>query len=173
MVIVEPKVFADDRGHFFESYNESVFAAAGITCRFLQDNQSKSRYGVIRGLHCQRGTQAQAKLVRVVQGTILDVAVDIRCGSPTFGRHFAVELSDENFRQLFVPRGFLHGFSVLSDTAVLQYKCDNHYDKESEAGVRYDDPALGIDWRIPGDKICLSAKDAGLRGFEHVACYGE
>lgn len=171
LVVVEPSVFADDRGYFFESYNERVYVEAGIACRFVQDNQSLSRYGVIRGLHCQRGEFAQAKLVRVLRGAILDVAVDIRCGSPTFGKHVAVELDDENNRLLFIPRGFLHGFSVLSDIAVVHYKCDNAYNKEAEGGVRYDDPALGIDWRIPPAKACVSEKDLLLSGVENVSHY--
>lgn len=173
LVIVEPRLFPDARGYFYESYNEAAFAEAGIACRFVQDNQSKSQYGVVRGLHCQQGVHAQAKLVRVLQGTVLDVAVDIRRGSPAFGRHFGVELSEENCRMLFMPRGFLHGFSVLSDTAVLQYKCDNPYCKDAESGVRYDDPDLGIDWRIPGDRVCLSEKDGRLGRFGDVAHYGE
>lgn len=157
--IIEPKVFEDDRGYFFESYNEAEFIKNGITNRFVQDNQSKSSYGVIRGLHCQLGEHSQAKLVRVLKGRVLDVAVDIRRGSPTFGKHVAVELSDENNRQLFIPRHFLHGFSVLSDEAVFAYKCDNFYCKESEFGIRYDDPEIGIDWKIPAEKVITSEKD--------------
>ena len=125
----------------------------------MQDNQSKSSYGVIRGLHCQLGEHSQSKLVRVLKGRVLDVAVDIRRGSPTFGKHVAVELSDENNRQLFIPRHFLHGFSVLSDEAVFAYKCDNFYCKESEFGIRYDDPEIGIDWKIPAEKVITSEKD--------------
>ncbi|MBE6449705.1 MAG: dTDP-4-dehydrorhamnose 3,5-epimerase [Alphaproteobacteria bacterium] len=159
VIIVEPKIFQDARGYFFESYNEATFVQNGITNRFVQDNQSKSSYGVIRGLHCQLGEHAQAKLVRVLQGKVLDVAVDIRKDSPTFGKHVAVELSDENQRQLFIPRGFLHGFSVLSETAVFAYKCDNFYCKEAEFGIRYDDAEIGIDWKIPTDKIITSEKD--------------
>ena len=157
--IIEPKIFKDSRGYFFESYNESEFIKNGITNRFVQDNQSKSSYGVIRGLHCQLGKHSQAKLVRVLQGKVLDVAVDIRRGSPTFGKHVAVELSDENMRQLFIPRDFLHGFSVLSDTAIFAYKVDNLYNKESEFGIRYDDPEIGVDWKLPTDKILTSEKD--------------
>lgn len=157
--IIEPKVFEDARGYFFESYNEAEFIKNGITNRFVQDNQSKSSYGVIRGLHCQLGKHSQAKLVRVLKGRVLDVAVDIRRGSPTFGKHVAVELSDENNRQLFIPRHFLHGFSVLSDEAVFAYKCDNFYCKESEFGIRYDDPEIGIDWKIPAEKVITSEKD--------------
>ncbi|MBQ7413309.1 MAG: dTDP-4-dehydrorhamnose 3,5-epimerase [Alphaproteobacteria bacterium] len=157
--IVEPKIFEDERGYFFESYNELEFFKNGITNRFVQDNQSKSSYGVIRGLHCQLGEHAQAKLVRVLQGKVLDVAVDARLKSPTFGQHVAVELSAENQRQLFIPRGFLHGFSVLSETAVFAYKCDNLYCKESEFGIRYDDPEIGVNWQIPAAKIITSEKD--------------
>ncbi len=157
--IIEPRVFSDDRGYFFESYNESVFVAHGITNKFIQDNQSQSAYGVIRGLHAQLGTHAQAKLVRVLQGKVLDVAVDVRHGSPTFGQHVAVELSEKNNRQLFIPRGFLHGFSVMSPTATFAYKCDNLYCKEAECGVRFDDDFINIDWQIPADKIIVSEKD--------------
>ena len=157
--IIEPKIFKDDRGYFFESYNEAEFIKNGITNRFVQDNQSKSSYGVIRGLHCQLGKHSQAKLVRVLQGKVLDVAVDVRLGSPTFGKHVAVELSDENQRQLFIPQRFLHGFSVLSETAIFSYKCDNLYCKESEFGIRYDDPEIGIDWKVPANKIITSEKD--------------
>jgi len=171
VVIVEPRVFADDRGYFFESYNEAEFVKNGITNKFVQDNQSKSSYGVIRGLHCQLGEHAQAKLVRVLQGTVLDVAVDIRAGSPTFGKHVAVELSAENNRQLFIPRGFLHGFSVLSDTVIFAYKCDNLYNKESEFGVRFDDAKIGVDWRVPADKVIVSEKDRTAKGFDDVVGY--
>ncbi|WP_096029675.1 dTDP-4-dehydrorhamnose 3,5-epimerase [Campylobacter lanienae] len=157
--IIEPTVFEDDRGYFFESYNEAEFIKNGITNRFVQDNQSKSSYGVIRGLHCQLGEYSQAKLVRVLQGKVLDVAVDIRKGSPTFGKHVAVELSAENKRQLFIPRHFLHGFSVLSEDAIVAYKCDNLYCKEAEFGIRYDDPEIGIDWKVSIDKIIASEKD--------------
>ena len=159
VIIVEPRVFEDARGYFFESYNEDEFVKNGITNKFVQDNQSKSSFGVIRGLHCQLGEHAQAKLVRVLEGKVLDVAVDIRKGSKTFGKHVAVELSAENKRQLFIPRGFLHGFSVLSDTAVFAYKCDNLYCKDSEFGIRYDDSEIGIDWKIPLDKVITSEKD--------------
>ncbi len=168
LVIVEPKVFEDARGYFFESYNEVEFIKNGITSRFVQDNQSKSSYGVIRGLHCQLGEHSQAKLVWVLEGKVLDVAVDIRKGSPTFGKHFAVELSAENKRQLFIPRHFLHGFSVLSETAVFAYKCDNFYCKEAEFGIRYDDPDIGIDWQIPADKIITSEKDRIAKGLKDV-----
>lgn len=157
--IIEPTIFKDSRGYFFESYNEQEFIKNGIKNKFVQDNQSRSTYGVIRGLHCQLNEFSQAKLVRVLQGRVLDVAVDVRPNSPTFGKHVAVELSDENQRQLFIPRNFLHGFSVLSDTAVFAYKCDNLYNKASEFGIRYDDPEIGIDWKIPSDKVITSEKD--------------
>ena len=157
--IIEPRVFEDARGYFFESYNEEEFTKNGIPNRFVQDNQSKSSYGVIRGLHCQLGKHSQAKLVRVLKGKVLDVAVDIRKGSPTFGKHVAVELSAQNQHQLFIPRDFLHGFSVLSEEAIFAYKCDNLYCKEAEFGIRYDDPEIGIDWKIPTDKVITSEKD--------------
>ena len=157
--IIEPKIFNDARGYFFESYNEAEFIKNGISNRFVQDNQSKSSYGVVRGLHCQLGEHSQAKLVRVLQGRVLDVAVDVRPGSKTFGKHVAVELSAENQRQLFIPRHFLHGFSVLSKEAIFAYKVDNLYNKESEFGIRYDDPEIGVDWKVPGDKIITSEKD--------------
>ena len=159
VVIVEPHVFADARGYFMETYNADEFAANGIPNVFVQDNQSMSSYGVVRGLHCQLGDKAQAKLVRVLQGKVLDVAVDARPDSPTFGKHVAVELSAENQRQLFIPRGFLHGFSVLSETAIFAYKCDNLYCKEAEFGIRYDDPEIGVNWRVPTEKITTSEKD--------------
>lgn len=159
VVIVEPRIFTDARGYFFESYNEEEFIKNGITNRFVQDNQSKSSYGVVRGLHCQLGEHSQAKLVRVLQGRVLDVAVDVRPNSPTFGKHVAVELSDENQRQLFIPRHFLHGFSVLSNKAIFAYKVDNLYNKASEFGIRYDDPEIGVDWRVPADKVITSDKD--------------
>ena len=168
VIIVEPHVFEDERGYFFESYNEAEFVKNGITNKFVQDNQSKSSYGVVRGLHCQLGEFAQAKLVRVLQGRVLDVAVDIRKNSPTFGKYVAVELSDENKRQLFIPRGFLHGFSVLSETAVFAYKCDNLYAPHAEFGIRFDDPDIGIDWQVPTDKIITSAKDNIAKGLKDV-----
>lgn len=169
LVIIEPKIFEDERGYFFESYNEKVFKEdGGIDCKFVQDNQSKSSYGVIRGLHCQLGEHSQAKLVRVLQGKVLDVAVDIRRNSPTFGEYVAVELSDENFRQFFIPRGFLHGFSVLSETAVFSYKVDNLYCKASEFGIRYDAPELNIDWQIPDDKVITSEKDRIAHSLQDI-----
>ena len=157
--IIEPKIFRDERGYFFESYNENEFIKQGISARFIQDNQSKSSYGVIRGLHMQLPPFSQAKLVRVLSGRVLDVAVDVRPQSKTFGKHVAVELSDKNQRQLFIPRNFLHGFSVLSDTAIFAYKVDNVYNKESEFGIRYDDPQINIDWRVPANKVITSEKD--------------
>ena len=160
VAIVEPEVFGDVRGYFFESYSQRRFDEAVRPVRFVQDNESKSRYGVLRGLHFQKGEYAQSKLVRVVAGRVLDVAVDIRRGSPTFGKYVAVELTAENRRQLFIPRGFAHGFSVLSETAVFQYKCDNPYAPQAEGAVAWDDPDIGIDWRLPAEAILLSAKDA-------------
>ncbi|RYZ61959.1 MAG: dTDP-4-dehydrorhamnose 3,5-epimerase [Chitinophagaceae bacterium] len=165
LLIFEPKVFEDSRGYFFEAYNENSFAEEGVITRFVQDNQSKSSYGVIRGLHYQLPPFAQTKLVRVLEGRILDVAVDIRKGSPTFGQSFAIELSAENKKQLFIPAGFAHGFSVLSETAIVFYKCDQFYNKESEGGIRYDDPALGIDWQIEKGKEIVSDKDIALPLF--------
>lgn len=172
VIIIEPHVFADARGYFMETYNADEFVANGIPNVFVQDNQSMSSYGVVRGLHCQTGVHAQAKLVRVLQGAVLDVAVDIRPGSPTFGRHVAVELSAENKRQLFIPRGFLHGFSVLTDVAVFAYKCDNLYAPGAEFGVRFDDPDIGIDWKIPADKIIVSDKDRKHGGLKDATDYG-
>lgn len=159
VVVFEPRIFTDDRGYFFETYNEKLFNDNGVTAKFVQDNQSKSSYGVIRGLHFQKGEHAQAKLVRVLQGRVLDVVVDLRKGSETYGKHVAVELSDVNNLQLFIPRGFAHGFSVLSRTAVFAYKCDNLYCKESEGGIDCNDPDLGIDWQIPAEDRVLSEKD--------------
>jgi dTDP-4-dehydrorhamnose 3,5-epimerase len=165
LVVFEPKVFPDSRGYFFEAYNEQTFAAEGVDIRFVQDNQSKSSYGVIRGLHYQLSPFAQTKLVRVLEGSILDVAVDIRAGSPTYGRHFAIELSADNKKQLLIPHGFAHGFSVLTETAIVLYKCDQFYNKQSEAGIIYNDPSLNIDWKIPADKAIVSDKDISLPVF--------
>jgi dTDP-4-dehydrorhamnose 3,5-epimerase len=167
LLIFEPKVFEDSRGYFFEAYNEQVFFSQGIDLRFVQDNQSKSSYGVIRGLHYQLHPHAQFKLVRVIEGKILDVAVDLRKNSPTFGKHFSLELSAENKKQLLIPVGFAHGFSVLSDTAVVLYKCDALYNKESEGGIRYNDSSLHIDWKISSGKEIISEKDNQLPLFEH------
>src|SRR5690606_14941456 len=165
--ILEPRVFGDNRGYFFESYNKSAFdAATGLDVDFVQDNQSFSSRGVLRGLHAQSGEFAQAKLVRVLQGEVLDVAVDARPDSETFGRHVAVLLSAENKRQLFVPRGFLHGFVVLSDTAEFFYKCDNLYNKAAEWGVSYQDQQLNIDWKLPLDELIVSEKDQVLPSFK-------
>ena len=156
VLILEPRVFEDARGYFFESWSQRVFDGMVRPVRFVQDNESRSSYGVVRGLHFQKGAFSQSKLVRVVEGSVLDIAVDIRRGSPTFGRHVAVELSASDHRQLFIPRGFAHGFSVLSESAVFQYKCDNYYAPQAESAIAWDDPALGIDWRIPeGDIILL------------------
>ncbi|MEG1645570.1 MAG: dTDP-4-dehydrorhamnose 3,5-epimerase [Alistipes sp.] len=157
--IVEPDIFGDERGYFFESYSQKQFDEAIRPLQFIQDNESKSCYGVVRGLHFQKGRFAQSKLVRVVAGRVLDVAVDIRRGSPSFGRHIAVELTAENKRQLFIPRGFAHGFSVLSDTAIFQYKCDNLYAPQAEGALAWDDPAIGIDWQLKPADVLLSEKD--------------
>lgn len=159
VVIIEPRVFGDSRGYFFESWSQREFDALVRPVRFVQDNESSSSYGVVRGLHFQKGAFSQSKLVRVVEGTVLDVAVDIRRGSPTFGRHVAVELSAESHRQLFIPRGFAHGFSVLSEHAVFQYKCDNYYAPQAESAIAWNDPALAIDWRISAEDAILSGKD--------------
>lgn len=158
VVIIEPRLFKDDRGYFFESYSEKDFNAQVREIKFVQDNESKSSYGVLRGLHFQKPPYAQSKLVRVIKGAVLDVAVDIRKGSPTFGKHVAVELTEDNHRQFFIPRGFAHGFSVLTPEVIFQYKCDNFYAPQSEGALAWDDPDLGIDWRIPSDKIILSEK---------------
>lgn len=159
LVIIKPRVFADDRGYFYESYNKDKFAELGINAEFIQDNQSKSSYGVIRGLHFQKGDHAQAKLVRAVEGAVLDVAVDLRKDSPTYGKHYAIELTAENHLIFFIPRGFAHGFSVLSDTAIFSYKCDNAYNPESEGSLHPFSPKLNIDWRISKNKAVLSDKD--------------
>ncbi len=165
--IIEPRVFQDDRGYFFESYNQQTFNnLIGKLVNFVQDNESFSSRGVIRGLHFQEGEFAQAKLVRVIKGSVLDVAVDIRKDSPTFGQHIAIELTEENKRQLFVPRGFAHGFSVLSDTAIFSYKCDNFYNKNAEAGILYNDQSLNIDWKIKPEEAQLSEKDIILPTLE-------
>lgn len=162
LLIFDPLVFEDSRGYFYESYNEKTYAQQGVTTRFVQDNQSCSSYGVIRGLHYQLQPHAQTKLVRVLSGVILDVAVDIRKGSPTFGKVCSVELSAENRKQLYIPQGFAHGFSVLSETAEVLYKCDSFYNKESEGGIIYNDPALKIDWKIAPGKAIISDKDIKL-----------
>lgn len=162
LLVFEPHVFEDSRGYFFESYNEKEFREAGIDFRWVQDNQSSSAYGVIRGLHYQLPPYEQSKLVRVLRGKILDVVVDIRKGSPTYGKSYCAVLSAKNKRQLFIPKGFAHGFSVLSEKAEVLYKCDGYYNKESEAGIIYNDPALNIDWRIPAKDAIISDKDKQL-----------
>jgi dTDP-4-dehydrorhamnose 3,5-epimerase len=162
LLIFEPSVFEDERGFFFESYNEKIFQQENISINFLQDNQSHSKYGVIRGLHYQLQPYAQTKLVRALRGRILDVVVDIRKGSPQYGKHFSLELSADNKKQLLIPKGFAHGFSVLSETADVIYKCDNLYNKESEAGIIFNDDTLVIDWKLTGDKIIVSSKDIQL-----------
>lgn len=168
-IIIKPRVFEDPRGYFFESFNKKTFEdKTGLSGNFVQDNQSFSSYGVIRGLHAQSGDFAQAKLVRVLKGEVLDVAVDARPGSPTYGKHISVKLSAENHLQLYVPRGFLHGFSVLSETAEFFYKCDNFYNKASELGVIYNDADLAIDWLIPAYKAAVSDKDLILNAFSSL-----
>lgn len=159
-VILKPRIFSDARGYFFESFSQREFDSLVRPVTFVQDNESSSTGGVLRGLHFQKGRHAQSKLVRVVRGRVLDVAVDIRRGSPTFGRYVAVELSDENHLQFFIPRGFAHGFSVLSDRAVFTYKCDNYYCPESEGAIAWNDPEIGIDWHIDTSRIILSEKDS-------------
>ena len=159
LIVFEPKVFEDHIGYFFESYNESLFSKEGIEMRFVQDNQAKSSYGVTRGLHYQLNPYAQTKLIRALSGAIIDVAVDIRKGSPTYGKAFSIELSAENKKQPLVPQGFAHGYSVITETAEVLYKCDQFYNKESEGGIAYNDSALNIDWRIPADKAIISEKD--------------
>ncbi len=164
VLIIEPRVFKDSRGYFFESFSkrefdEKVGAILGHTINFVQDNESMSSYGVMRGLHFQKMPYTQSKLVRCVKGAVLDVAVDIRKGSPTFGQHVAVELTEDNHRQFFIPRGFAHGFAVLSETAVFQYKCDEFYHPEADGGICIKDESLGIDWKIPVEKAVLSEKD--------------
>ena len=159
-VIIEPRIFKDDRGYFFESFSQREFEEKVCKTTFVQDNESKSSYGVLRGLHFQKPPFAQSKLVRVIKGVVLDVAVDIRKGSPTFGQYVSVELTGENHRQFFIPRGFAHGFSVLSEEVIFQYKCDNFYSPQSEGAIAWNDPDLNIDWRIPAEKVVLSEKDS-------------
>jgi dTDP-4-dehydrorhamnose 3,5-epimerase len=167
LLIYEPRVFNDDRGYFFESYNYNTFTEGGATMTFVQDNQARSTYGVIRGLHFQLNPNAQTKLIRSLSGTILDVVVDLRVGSPTFGKHFSIELSAEDKKQLLVPRGFAHGYSVLTETAEVLYKCDGFYHKESEGGLIYNDPILNIDWKVPAGKEIVAAKDLVLPNIEN------
>ncbi len=164
--VIQPRVFGDDRGYFFESFNAKEFAAqTGLDITFVQDNESKSRYGVLRGLHLQRPPYAQSKLVRVVKGSVLDVAVDLRKASPTYGHYVAQELSEDNHLQFFIPKGFAHGFSVLSEEVVFQYKCDEFYNPQSEDAIAWDDPDLNIDWRLPADRVILSEKDKHHKRF--------
>lgn len=160
VVIIEPRIFKDDRGYFFESFSQREFEEKVCKTTFVQDNESKSSYGVLRGLHFQKPPFAQSKLVRVIKGAVLNVAVDIRKGSPTFGQYVSVELTGENHRQFFIPRGFAHGFSVLSEEVIFQYKCDNFYSPQSEGAIAWNDPDLNIDWRIPAEKVVLSEKDS-------------
>ena len=159
VVILEPRIFKDERGYFFESFSQREFDEKVMPIRFVQDNESMSTYGVMRGLHYQKMPYTQSKLVRCTHGKVLDIVVDIRKGSPTFGQHVAVELSGENHRQMFIPKGFAHGFSVLSEEAVFQYKCDDYYAPETEGAVAWDDPDLAIDWHVPAEDIRLSEKD--------------
>ena len=159
VVIIEPRIFEDSRGYFFEAFSEREFAEQVCDCNFVQDNEALSSYGVVRGLHFQLPPHAQSKLVRVVKGKVVDIAVDIRQSSPTFGKHVAVELSADNHRQVFIPRGFAHGYAVLSDEAIVEYKCDNYYAPESEGAIAWNDIDLAIDWQIPTEKVILSEKD--------------
>lgn len=169
LLIIEPDVFKDDRGYFFESFQEKKYRDAGIDARFVQDNESKSVRGVVRGLHYQLNPFAQAKLVRVVQGSVFDIAVDLRKNSPTFGQHFGIEINDENKLQLFIPRGLAHGFSVLSETAIFTYKCDNFYHRDSERAINVFDPKLNIDWGIDPEEAIVSEKDRQAPLFENAA----
>ena len=169
LLIIEPAVFKDPRGYFFESYNYEKSAALRLTHRFVQDNQSQSSLGTLRGLHFQKGTAAQAKLVSVASGAVWDVAVDLRIGSPTYRQSFCVELNDQNFRQLLIPRGFAHGFLCLSEKAIFTYKCDNYYSKEHDCGIRFDDPDLNIDWPMSKDKMLISDKDLKLPFLKDIA----
>lgn len=163
VVIIEPRIFKDERGYFYESFSQREFDEKVCRTVFVQDNQSKSSYGVLRGLHFQKPPYSQSKLVRCIKGAVLDVAVDIRKGSPTFGKYVAVELTEDNHRQFFIPRGFAHGFAVLSDEAIFQYKCDNFYNKESEGAIAWNDADLAIDWKLDTDKIILSEKDKNTK----------
>lgn len=170
LMVVEPEVFGDSRGYFFESFSKRKFEElTGIKVDFVQDNESMSSYGVVRGLHFQKGRHAQAKLVRVVKGKVLDVAVDLRPDSPTFGRYHAIELTEDNHLQFFIPKGFAHGFSVLSEEAVLQYKCDEYYAPDHEGGIAWNDPELNIDWRVPEDKVVVSQKDTCHPSFAQIS----
>lgn len=173
LLVIEPRVFKDERGYFFESYNQKKWEEASLFYNFLQDNESRSTFGVIRGLHFQKQPYEQTKLVRVVKGAIIDVAVDLRFKSKTFGMYFAVELSEANKKQLLIPRGFAHGFSVISENAIVSYKCDNIYNKESEEGIIFNDSQINIDWRIPESDIILSEKDKILNEFDRKRKYFE
>lgn len=165
LLVFEPKVFEDSRGYFYESYNKNVFLDAGLNIHFVQDNQARSSFGVVRGLHFQKDPHAQSKLIRVLSGSIMDVAVDIRSGSPTYGNVFSILLSSENKKQLLVPKGFAHGYSVISETAEVFYKCDEFYHKETEGGISWNDPFLKIDWQLPAEKIIISEKDRAYTPF--------
>ena len=172
-IVITPRIFNDDRGYFFESFNAKNFnEAVGYDVNFVQDNQSYSTKGVLRGLHLQQGDSAQSKLVRVTKGEVLDVAVDVRKASPTFGEHFSVRLSEENHQQFFIPRGFAHGFIVLSDVAIFQYKCDNYYNKVSEGGLHYADPVLNINWGLPENELLVSEKDLELPFLKDATDFG-
>ncbi|TRX70950.1 dTDP-4-dehydrorhamnose 3,5-epimerase [Carboxylicivirga sp. M1479] len=168
LLIIKPEVFEDPRGFFTESYVENKYKEAGINANFVQDNISKSTYGVVRGLHYQLAPYSQAKLIQVLEGKVLDVAVDLRKNSPTFGQHYAVELSADNKLQFYIPQGFAHGFSVLSESAILSYKCDNYYSQEAERGIVYNDASLAIDWKIPTDEAIISSKDRILPSFKEA-----
>jgi len=168
LLVIEPRIFRDERGYFYEHYNEEKFKSKGLNYRFVQDNQSKSVFGVVRGLHYQLAPYAQTKLVRVLQGKVFDVAVDIRKNSPTFGNWYGIELSDENFLQLLIPRGFAHGFAVLSETAVFHYKCDNPYNQASEKGILFSDKSLDIDWHVKPKDAIISPKDNILPDFDRA-----
>lgn len=168
LLIIEPQLFKDDRGFFYESYNQSRFNEYGITDNFVQDNISKSCYGTVRGLHYQLAPYSQSKLVQVLEGTVLDVAVDLRKKSPTFGQHVSIELSAENKKQFFIPEGFAHGFSVLSESATFMYKCNNYYSRESERGIAFNDADFGIDWKIPNEDVIISHKDSALPSFKEA-----
>ncbi len=169
LLVFEPRVFEDSRGYFFESYNENVFRNEGVSVTFIQDNQARSDYGVIRGLHYQLNPYSQTKLIRVLSGVIYDVVLDIRKNSPTYGHTFSIELSADNRKQLLVPKGFAHGYSVISETAEVFYKCDNFWNKESEGGVLYNDPTLEIDWKIPSDKEIVSDKDKQQKRLAEIS----
>ena len=170
VIIIEPRIFKDDRGYFFESFSQREFEEKVCKTTFVQDNESKSSYGVLRGLHFQKPPFAQSKLVRVIKGAVLDVAVDIRKGSPTFGQYVSVELTGDNHRQFFIPRGFAHGFSVLSEEVIFQYKCDNFYSPQSEGAIAWNDPDLNIDWRIPVEEAILSEKDSKHPKLKDLQC---